>query len=166
MSARIELEAESLWDLMQDLRQLFYSHHHPHPKPLAEVSVAAGSTRFTFQGDFTMRVPDTGGPFTVDITAFLDAKGNPATDTDAPVFNTSDASIATVSVGDPNKPQEATVTLTGKTGQAQITADFAGGAAAAASGGFTVTGLLEVQPGAAVSATMTFSGPGISAPGP
>lgn len=103
-----------------------------------------------------MQVPDSGGPFVADIVNFVDAKGNPVTDTDTPVWASSDTTIATVAVSATN-PQEATVTLVGPLGQAQITATFGDPAA----GGFVVTGVLDVIAGAAVSATMTFAGPGI-----
>lgn len=126
------------------------------PKPIPVVKVSLGDLSITFHGDFSMQVPDTGGPFTADITGFVDAKGNPVVDTDVPVWASSDALIATVVVSDSN-PDEATVTLTGALGQAQITATFGDTSA----GGFVVTGSLEVQPTAAVSATMTFSGTGI-----
>lgn len=127
------------------------------------VRVRIGHSTITFHGDFKMQVPDSGGPFLADITGFVDAAGNPTTDTDVPVWKSSDETVATVAVADPSKPQEATVTLTKKLGQAQITADFNGGAANAAGGGFTVTGDLTVVAGAAVSATMVFSGPGVTA---
>lgn len=109
-----------------------------------------------------MQVPDTGGPFTADVVNFVDAKGNPTTDLDAPVWASSDPSVATVEVGDATKPQEATVTLTGALGQTQVTATFGD----PANGGFVVTGSLEVVAGAAVSASMNLNGPGITAPAP
>lgn len=127
------------------------------PKPRARITLGFGSTKLTFEGDFTMQVPDSGGPFTADITGFVDSKGNPTTDSDVPVWASSDESIAGVAVSDTN-PQEAVVTLKGPLGQVQITATFGD----PANGGFVVTGTLEVQPGAAVSATMAFSGPGIT----
>lgn len=104
-----------------------------------------------------MKVPTSGGPFKADITGFVDDAGNPTTDADVPVWASSDDTVATVSVDDPGNPQEATVTLTKKQGQAQITATFGD----LASGGFVVTGSLEVAAGAAVAATMVFSGPGL-----
>lgn len=106
-----------------------------------------------------MQVPDSGGPFTADIVNFVDAKNNPVTDADTPVWAVDNAAVATVAVGDPSKPQEATVTLTGALGQAQVTATFGDPAA----GGFVVTGSLEVIAGPAVSATMTITGPGATA---
>jgi len=102
-------------------------------------------------------VTDSGGPFTADISAFVDAKNNPVTDTDVPVWAVADASVASVAVSDPSKPQEAMVTLTGALGNTDITATFGDPAA----GGFVVTGNLNVIAGAAVGATMTFSGAGI-----
>jgi hypothetical protein len=104
-----------------------------------------------------MQVPDSGGPFTADIVNFVDSKGNPVTDTDVPVWASSDETVATVAVGDPANPQEATITLTGALGQAQVTATFGD----PANGGFVVTGSLEVVAGPAVSATMNIVGPGI-----
>jgi hypothetical protein len=126
------------------------------------VRLVLGPIIITLLGDFDMQVPDSGGPYTTDVSGFLDAKGNPVTDLDAPVWKSSDPTIATVAVGDPTKPQEATTTLTGKTGQVQITATFGDPTA----GGFVVSGSLEVVPGPAVSASMTFAGPGITAPAP
>lgn len=109
-----------------------------------------------------MIVPDDGGPFTATISQFVDSKGNPTTEEDIPVWATSDSTIATVSVDDPTTPQTATVTLTGTLGQAQITASFPGVDTGGHGPAYVVTGDLTVQAGAAVSATMTFSGPGIS----
>jgi len=120
-------------------------------------------TAITFTGDWKMQVPDTGGPFTADISAFVDAKNNPVTDTDIPVWASSDTNLATVVPNDPagTDPQGSVVTLGTGTGQAQITASFP-----AQKGGqpFVVTGSLEIVGGAAVSATMTFAGPGITTP--
>lgn len=102
-------------------------------------------------------VADSGGPFVADISAFVDSAGNPVTDVDVPVWASSDESVATVAVADPAKPQEGTVTLTKALGNVNITATFGDPAA----GGFVCTGNLNVIAGAAVGATMTFSGPGI-----
>jgi len=102
-------------------------------------------------------VQDSGGPFVADISAFVDSKSNPVTDSDVPVWAVADSSLATVSVDDPTKPQEATVTLTGALGNTDVTATFGDPAA----GGFVVTGNLNVIAGAAAGATMTFSGTGI-----
>ncbi len=103
-----------------------------------------------------MQVPDSGGPFVASIGGFLDAKGNAAADPGDFVWATSDPAIATV---DPatDGSDSATVTLTGALGQVQVTATVGDPAA----GGFVVTGTLDVIAGAAVSATMTFSGPGV-----
>ena len=125
-------------------------------RPAARLRFFVGA--FVMIGDFQMQVPDSGGPFTADVQNFVDSKGNPVTDTDAPVWASSDPTVATVVVGDPTKPQEATVTLTGKLGQAQVTATFGDPAA----GGFVVTGTLDVVAGAAVSASMSFSGAGVA----
>lgn len=108
-------------------------------------------------------VPASGGPFVADIVGFVDDHGNPTTETDVPVFASSDETVATVAV-DPATPQKATVTLTGKTGQAQITASFPDASGGGSGPAYVVTGLLDVQPGEAVSASMNFSGPGLSAP--
>lgn len=127
--------------------------------PLPKVKISFGPYSFTLHGDIMSTVPDTGGPFAAEITAFVDAKSNPTTDTDVPVWGTSDATIATATP-DAVNPQKAAVALTGKTGQVQITATFGDVAA----GGFVVTGQLDVQPGAAVSATMSITGSGLSTP--
>lgn len=108
-----------------------------------------------------MQVPDSGGPFTATLSGFLDAAGNPAADPGDFVWASSDPTIATVA-GATDGSDSATVTLTKALGQTQITATFGDPSA----GGFVVTGSLEVVGGAAVSATMTFTGPGISAPAP
>lgn len=131
--------------------------HHTHRKR-ALIKLAFHGASITFTGDkFMATVADSGGPFTADISAFVDAAGNPVTDTDVPVWAVADASIATVAVPDPTKPQEAVVTLTKKAGNTDVTATFGDPAA----GGFVCTGNLNVIPGAAVGATMTFSGPGV-----
>jgi hypothetical protein len=122
------------------------------PKTRAVVRLTLGSNAITFTGDFTMDVPDSGGPFTADIVNFVDSKGNPTTDADVPVWATDHTDIVTVAVS-PTNPQEATLTLTGSLGQAQVTATFGDPTA----GGFVVTGSLNVLPGAAVSATMTIT---------
>jgi hypothetical protein len=135
----------------------------PHEQPsrrTAKLRISCGLFAVTFAGDFDMKVPTSGGPFKADITGFVDNAGNPTTDTDVPVWASSDPTVAAVSVDDPNNPQEATIALTKKPGQAQITATFGD----PASGGFVVTGSLEAVAGSAVSATMVFSGPGITAP--
>lgn len=107
-----------------------------------------------------MQVGDNGGPFVASISGFLDAKGNAAADPGEAVWASSDDTIATVVARpDPGDGSDAAdVTLTGALGQAQITATFGDPAA----GGFVVTGSLEVIAGPAVSATMTFTGPGAS----
>lgn len=92
-----------------------------------------------------MVVKDSDGPFQVVVAGFVDAAGQPTTDTDTPVYASSNAAVATVDAA-------GVVTLTKAIGQVQIAATFGDPAA----GGFTVTGDLDVQPGAAVSATMTF----------
>lgn len=102
-------------------------------------------------------VKDSGGPFTADISGFVDAANNPVTDTDVPAWAVADTTIATVAVADPTKPQEATVTLTKKLGNTDVTATFGDPAA----GGFVVTGNINVIADAAVGATILFSGPGI-----
>ncbi len=107
-------------------------------------------------------VKDDGGPFNADVSAFIDSKQNPTSDKDVPVYTSSDATIATVAPStDPADPQGGVVTLTGKLGNVDIVATFPGG--------FACTGNLNVIPGAAASAQMVFSGPGIvpdAAPAP
>lgn len=102
-------------------------------------------------------IADSGGPLVADISNFVDAANNPVTDTDVPVWAVADTTIATVAVADPTKPQEATVTLTKALGNTNVTATFGDPTA----GGFVVTGNINVIAGAAVGATMTFTGPGI-----
>lgn len=104
-------------------------------------------------------VRDDGGPFNADISAFVDAATNPVTDADIPVYAVADPAIATVVANDPAgpDPQGAVITLTKALGNTDVTATFGDPAA----GGFVVTGNLNVIAGAAVGATMTFSGPGI-----
>lgn len=129
----------------------------------ARIRISAGLYSITFTGDFDMQVPDSGGPFTAAISGFLDAKGNPAVDPGVAVWASSDDTIATVEqLPDPGDGTDsATVTLTGALGQAQISATYGDPAA----GGFVVTGSLEVIAGPAISASMTFTGPGVTAPG-
>jgi len=114
-----------------------------------------------------MQVPDNGGPFTATIGGFVDAAGQPAADPGTATWATSDATIATVVPlpDDGSGTDAATVTLTGALGQAQITATY-GDPTTTPPSGFVVTGTLEVIAGPAVSATMTFTGPGASAPAP
>ncbi len=104
-------------------------------------------------------VADSGGPFVADISNFVDAASNPVKDTDVPVWAVADATIATVTPStDPADPQGATVTLTKALGNTDVTATFGDPAA----GGFVVTGNLNVIAGAAVGATMTFTGPALT----
>lgn len=147
--------------LAEMFRKLFCTVFCPckhHPKPKARITLRFGRTSLTFQGvSFMATVADSGGPFTADISTFVDSAGNPVTDADVPVWAVADPSIATVAVGDPTKPQEATVTLTKALGNTDVTATFGD----PANGGFVVTGNLNVIAGAAVGAVMTFSGPGV-----
>ena len=114
------------------------------------IRLSFGGTTLEFIGDFKMDVKDTAGPFDCDIVNFVDSKGNPTTEHDVPVWNVEDPAIATLVVT-PDNAQEATVTLTGTLGQTQVTATFGDPLA----GGFVVTGVLNVLPSAAVSASMT-----------
>jgi hypothetical protein len=127
------------------------------PKERAVITLRFGNSFITFEGDFMATVKDSGGPFTADISGFVDAANNPVTDTDVPAWAVADTTIATVAVADPTKPQEATVTLTKKLGNTDVTATFGDPAA----GGFVVTGNINVIADAAVGATILFSGPGI-----
>lgn len=137
--------------------------HHRRSK-FAVLRLSSGRTAFTClttsKGVFMATVPASGGPFRADITGFVDDKGNPTTENDVPVWASSDESIATVAADTAN-PQSADVTLTGKTGQAQITASFPGSDAGGSGAAYVVTGMLDVQPGEAVSASMSFSGAGL-----
>lgn len=105
------------------------------------------------------QVPASGGPFEATIADFVDDKGNLTTENDVPVWASSDDTIATVAAM-PANPQAATVTLTGKTGQVQITSTFPSAAEGGTGPGYVVTGMLDVMPGDAVSASMKFAGPG------
>lgn len=115
---------------------------------------------FNITGDFMATVPATGGPFDLEITGFVDNKGNPTTEADVPTWASSDDTIATVAV-DVANPQKAVATLTGKTGQVQLSASFADETGGGSGPAYVVTGMLDVLPGAAVSATMGISGPGL-----
>jgi len=143
-------------DFAESLRDAFCAVFCPcrhKPKRRAKVTLTFGSQQLTFIGDFMATVADSGGPFTADISAFVDAASNPVTDTDVPVWAVADPTVATVAANDPAgaDPQGAVVTLTKKLGNTDVTATFPGG--------FVVTGNLNVIAGAAVGATMTFSGP-------
>ena len=122
----------------------------------AIVKLTSRGTSLTFlvteRNHFMATVADSGGPFTADISAFVDAAGNPVTDTDVPVWAVADPTIATIVVS-PTNAQEATVTLTKTLGNSDVTATFPGG--------FVCTGNINVIAGAAVGATMVFTGPGI-----
>ena len=126
--------------------------------PIVKITCDRYSTTIT--GDFMAQVPDTGGPFVATIDGFVDAKGNPATENDTPAWSSSDDTIATVAV-DPSNALSATVTLTGKTGQVQVVAAFPDASGGGSGPAYSVTGTLEVMPGDAVAAGMTFAGPGL-----
>jgi hypothetical protein len=106
-------------------------------------------------------VVKTGGPLQMDVSGFVDDKGNPVTDTDPAVYTTSDATIATV-VNDPTNAQNGVITLTGMTTPVgttvMITASFP-----AQVGGmpFSVVGNLVVIEPAAASAQAVITGPGV-----
>lgn len=114
----------------------------------------------TVKGKIMATVPATGGPFQATITNFVDSAGNPTTESDVPVWASSDDTIASV-LADVVNPQAAEVTLTGKTGQVQITASFPDASGGGTGAAYVVTGMLDVLPGEAVSASMEFSGPGV-----
>ena len=97
-----------------------------------------------------MDVKDTAGPFTLSVQNFVDSKGNPTTDADIPVYTSDDGGNVLTLAANPSDSQGQIATLTGKLGQANISATFGDPTA----GGFVVTGSLNVLPGAAVSATM------------
>lgn len=105
-------------------------------------------------------VPATGGPFTAEIQDFVDAKSNPTTESDVPAWSSTDDTVATV-VADAANPQKAEVTLTGKIGQVQIVAAFPDASGGGSGPAYSVTGMLDVLPGDAVSASMKFGGPGL-----
>lgn len=128
---------------------------------MIRLSCGLHSITFTLKGKRIMAtVPASGGPFVATIEQFVDDKGNPTTESDVPTWASSDDTIATVAP-DAANPQSATVTLTGKTGQVQITASFPDDTAGGSGPAYVVTGMLDVMPGAAVSASMAFSGPGV-----
>jgi hypothetical protein len=128
-------------------------------RPKARIVLRFGAYSLQFVGDhFMATVADSGGPFTADISTFVDAASNPVTDTDVPVWAVADPTIATVAPStDPADPQGAVITLTKALGNTDVTATFGDPAA----GGFVVTGNVNVIAGAAVGATMTFAGPGL-----
>lgn len=106
-------------------------------------------------------VVKTGGPLNMDVSGFVDDKGNPVTDNDPATYTSSDESIATVA-NDPNDPQDGVITLTGKVTDPEqtvvITATFPaqrGGQA------FTVVGNLVVIEPAAAGAQAVITGPGV-----
>ena len=110
---------------------------------------------------FMATVIKTGGPLQMDVSGFVDDKGNPVTDTDPAVYTTSDATIATV-VNDPTNAQNGVITLTGMVtapgATVMITASFP-----AQLGGqpFSVVGNLVVIEPAAASAQAVITGPGV-----
>lgn len=134
--------------LIQELFCLAFCGHHKAPKP--RVKIGVDGITITFFGDFTMDVKDTSGPFTLNVSNFVDSKGNPTTDADIPVYSSDDAGAFVTLSANPADAQGQIATLTGKIGQANLSATFGDPAA----GGFVVTGVLNVLPGAAVSATM------------
>lgn len=110
-----------------------------------------------------MKVADTVAQLRGTVGNFVDAKGNPTDDTDgvegsnaAPVFTSSDESVATVEA-DPADANSCIVTFSGALGTTQISADFNGGASNADAGGFSAVGDLEVVPGQAISASLSFA---------
>lgn len=103
----------------------------------------------------------TGGPLLMDVSGFIDDRGNPVTDTDPATYSSSDETIATVT-NDANDPQDGTITLTGKVSdpgtEVLVTATFP-----AQRGGqqFSVVGHLTVIEPPAAGATAVISGPGV-----
>ncbi len=121
------------------------------------------STTFNYhEGEkFMAVVIKTGGPLKMDVSDFVDDKGNPVVDTDPAVYTSSDETIATV-VNDPDDAQDGIITLTGTVSPPDtavtITATFP-----AQRGGseFKVVGSLIVIEPAAAGAQAKISGPGV-----
>lgn len=97
----------------------------------------------------------------MDVSGFVDDKGNPVTYTDPATYTSSDESIATV-VNNASDPQDGDITLTGKVTapgeHVVITANFK-----AQLGGkdFAVVGNLTVIEAAAAGAQAVITGPGV-----
>lgn len=121
----------------------------------------AGFLPIEFTGDFMATVVKTGGPLKMDVSGFVDDKGNPVTYTDPATYSSSNEAIATVA-NDPADPQDGIITLTGAVtppGESVvITAAFK-----AQLGGkdFAVVGNLIVIEPAAASAQAVITGPGV-----
>ncbi len=155
------------FDPYSTMRQLFCrifcpcDHHHRRKEAVLRIRCGIFEVvTCTVKGRIMATVPATGGPFKATIENFVDDKGNPTTENDVPAWASSDDTIATV-VPDSANPQAADVTLTGKTGQVQVTASFPDASAGGSGAAYVVTGMLDVLPGEAVSASMNFAGPGV-----
>lgn len=103
----------------------------------------------------------TGGPFKFDVSAFVDDKGNPVTDTDPATYRSSDETVATVT-NDADDPQDGTITLTGKVTDPEQAVEIVASFPAQRGGQpFEVKGTLIVIEPAAAGATASITGPGI-----
>lgn len=144
---------------------IFCSCSHHRQKKRATVTLTVGSTSVRFQYTekdiFMATVIKTGGPLNMDVSDFVDDKGNTVVDTDPAVYSSSDETVATVA-NDPADAQDGVITLTGKVTEpgtaVVITAHFPaqrGGSA------FDVVGNLIVIEPAAAGAQAKISGPGV-----
>ena len=121
-----------------------------------------GIVSFTVQGDFIMAtVVKTGGPLKMDVSGFVDDKGNPVVYTDAATYTSSDESVATV-VNDAADPQDGEITLTGKVTDPETTVVITAAFKAQRGGqDFSVVANLIVIEPAAASAQAVINGPGV-----
>jgi hypothetical protein len=118
-------------------------------------------TEIIFRGDY-MSTKSTidAGPFNLNVDAFVDDGGNTTTDTDVPVWVSSDPTVATIAV-DPAAPQGAIVTLTKKVGATQVTAAFGDQTKLNTPGNYLLTTTHTVTVGLAVSGSIELTGPGV-----
>jgi hypothetical protein len=161
MAHRHETFFGLLWDVRSILREI-RDVLKPPRQVIPIVTFSGRGFSVTFEGDnFMATVVKTGGPLKMDVSGFVDDKGNPVTYTDPAVYTSSDDTIATV-VNDPADAQDGIITLTGAVTAPETTVVITA-AFKAQKGGldFSVTGNLVVIEPAAASAQAVITGPGV-----
>lgn len=115
----------------------------------------------TFIGDFMdFKCTIDDGPFTLSVDKFVDDGGNTTTDTDIPVWASSDPTVLTFAP-DPANPQGQIGTLTKKMGASVMTAAFGDQTKLGTPGNYLLSSTLTVNSGLAVAGSVEASGPGV-----
>jgi hypothetical protein len=138
------------------LRELFCRllcrHHHPQPRVLVRLSF--GRTSLSFEGDFTMQLPDD-SQVHADVT-YVDKKGNPATIDGTPTWSTDRPDlIAIVAAAD---GFSADIAAVGPLGSAQVVVDADADLGAGVVSVKTL-GTIEVIGGQATTGVINFGEP-------